>query len=39
VDREDRVTFIERNFNSKPGPGEQTRCEFTITRDGAGAEG
>jgi uncharacterized protein with NRDE domain len=38
VDREDRVTFIERNFNSKPGPGEQTRCEFTITRDGAGGE-
>ena len=31
VDREDRVTFIERNFNSKPGPGETIRFEFTLT--------
>ena len=31
VDREDRVTFIERNFNSKPGPGETMRFEFSLT--------
>jgi uncharacterized protein with NRDE domain len=31
VDREDRVTFIERNFNSTPGPGETMRFEFTLT--------
>jgi uncharacterized protein with NRDE domain len=35
VDREDRVTFIERNFNSKPGPGETVRFEFTLTGRGA----
>jgi uncharacterized protein with NRDE domain len=35
VDREDRVTFIERNFNSKPGPGETMRFEFTLTGRGA----
>jgi len=31
VDREDRVTFIERNFNSSPGPGETARIEFAIS--------
>jgi uncharacterized protein with NRDE domain len=31
VDREDRVTFIERNFNSGPGPGETARFEFAIS--------
>ena len=35
VDREDRVTFIERNFNSKPGPGETSRFEFTLSRSDA----
>jgi len=35
VDREDRVTFIERNFNSKPGPGETMRFEFTLPGRGA----
>jgi uncharacterized protein with NRDE domain len=36
VDREDRVTFIERNFNSGAGSGETTRFEFTLSRiDGA----
>jgi len=29
------VTFIERNFNSKPGPGETMRFEFTLTGRGA----
>jgi uncharacterized protein with NRDE domain len=31
VDREDHVTFIERSFNSAPGPGETTRFEFAIS--------
>ena len=35
VDRQDRVTFIERNFNSAPGPGETARFEFAVTRGDA----
>lgn len=30
VDRGDRVTFMERNFDSMPGSGETMRFEFTV---------
>jgi uncharacterized protein with NRDE domain len=36
VDRQDRVTFIERNFDTNPGAGETTRFEFTIARSERG---
>lgn len=35
VDRQDRVTFVERNFNSASGPGETARFEFSVTRGDA----
>lgn len=36
VDRQDRVTFIERNFNASPEPRETARFEFAVSRgDGA----
>ncbi|MBP8696841.1 MAG: NRDE family protein [Syntrophobacterales bacterium] len=31
VDRQDRVTFIERNFNAKPGPPGTARFEFALS--------
>ncbi len=36
VDRQDRVVFLERNFDSNPNAGETTRFEFTVTRGEAG---
>jgi len=35
VDRQDRVTFIERNFNAKPGPPGTARFEFAVSRSDA----
>lgn len=36
VDRQDRVVFLERNFDSNPRAGEATRFEFTVMRGEAG---
>jgi uncharacterized protein with NRDE domain len=35
VDRQDRVVFLERNFDSNPGAGETTRFEFAVNREEA----
>lgn len=35
VDRKDRVTFIERNFNAEPEPRETARFEFALARNDA----
>jgi uncharacterized protein with NRDE domain len=36
IDRQDRVTFMERNFDTNPSVGETTRFEFTIVRSERG---
>jgi|WetSurMetagenome_2_1015567.scaffolds.fasta_scaffold51014_3 uncharacterized protein with NRDE domain len=39
ADRQDRVVFIDRNFDSNPGAPETARFEFTINRGGANGKG
>jgi len=35
VDRQDRVTFIERNYNASPEPRDTARFEFAVFRSDA----
>ena len=35
VDRQDRVTFIERNYNASPEPRDTARFEFAVSRSDA----
>ena len=39
ADRQDRVVFIDRNFDSNPGAPKTTRFEFTINRGEEDGEG